>query len=284
MKNKDFFTVKNNAVDISLNVKDFNTPPVVLPLEVGQFLHVGYYKPFRQMYFDFSVLNTEDADVIIEYYDGANWVELETAIDETMHFTKSGFVYWLRPIDWSKTTIDSDELFYIRYRVDANLSALTELNGVNVLLSNDNDLIGIRSNIVSKHNNGNTWIEKHEAARRYVIQQLRNLGHRKIKVDEQSPFYFVTNKDASTYSNLTQFDLLEPFELREAAKFYALSYIYLDELSDENDDKWERAGLRHEKRADEAMNVFMLKIDNDDDGEEDSNENEGDTGTNLSWE
>ena len=85
------------------------------------------------------------------------------------------------------------------------------------------------------------------------------------------------------YNDLTEFDLLEPFELREASKFYALSFIYLDELSDEQDDKWERSGQRHLARADEAVNLFMLKIDYDDDGVEDSEEQNGSTGTHLSW-
>ena len=76
---------------------------------------------------------------------------------------------------------------------------------------------------------------------------------------------------------------MEPFELREASKFFALSMIYLDELSDEQDDKWERSGKRHLKRAEEAINLFMLKIDSNDNGLEDESESNGDTGINLSW-
>ena len=36
-------------------------------------------------------------------------------------------------------------------------------------------------------------------------------------------------------------------------------------------------------RAEQALNVFMLKLDKDDDGVQDANESEGDTGTNLTW-
>lgn len=285
MQNKDFFTVKVNGQDQSIRAKEFTGPSVPMALTAGQSLHIGYYKPFRQFYIDFTTLNQAAANLAIEYFNGQAWVDIPNIVDETESFDKSGFMYFERPEDWAKTLIDGDELYYIRITPDADLSAETELNGINVLFSNDADLIGIRSNIVSKHNNGTPWIEKHEAARKYIVQQLRNLGHRKIVTRENNPFYYdESDKDVKVYSNLTQFDLLEPFELREASKFYALKFIYLDELSDEEDDKWERAGIRHERAADEAMNVFMLKIDTDDDGTEDLSENEGDTGTNLSWE
>ena len=59
--------------------------------------------------------------------------------------------------------------------------------------------------------------------------------------------------------------------------------IYLDELSDEQDDKWFIAGRRHEQRGDEAVNLFMLKIDANDNGDEDECESNGSTTTMLSW-
>jgi len=284
MKSKEFFTVKYEGTDLSLKVKDYLSNEAALPLEVGQYLYVGYYKPFKNMYLEFSTHNTEVAKIDLEYFDGSNWVELPNVIDETENFIKSGFVYFPRPANWKSTEVLDDDLFYLRVKTDVNLSVGTILKGLNILLSNDDDLAGIRSNIVSKHNNGESWVEKHEAARKHVIQQLRNLGYRKATPAADSPIYYADEKeDSILYSDLTAFDLLEPFELREAAKFYALSFIYLDELSDEEDDKWYRNGLRHEKRAAQALNVYMLKIDSDDDGKEDTEESEGNTGTVLTW-
>lgn len=284
MKSKEFYTVKYEGTDLSLKVKDYLNNEVTLPLDVGQFLYVGYYKPFKNMFIYFSELNTVAAAITLEYYDGNDWVELPDVIDETENFIKSGFVNFPRPANWKVQTVDGDELFYIRIKTDTALTPTTKLKGLNILFSNDDDLIGIRSNIVSKHNNGNSWVEKHEAARKHIVQQLRNLGYRKVKQATDSPIYFEEEKeDQKVYSNLTQFDLLEPFELREASKFLALSYIYLDELSDEEDDKWYRNGIRHEQRGYEALNTFMLKIDVDDDGKEDIEESSGDTGTALTW-
>ena len=84
-----------------------------IPLEVGQYIHVGYLKPFRQFYMEFSALNTEASNITFEYFNGNNWVELSTVIDETEKFIKSGFIHFTRPEDWAATEVDSDELFIL---------------------------------------------------------------------------------------------------------------------------------------------------------------------------
>ena len=284
----NFYTVlHDNGVtieDISLSAKDFTTNFLSLALANTHHLYVGYYKPFKQFYVELKPFNTVAGDFVFEYWDGTAWVTLE-AIDESQNFFKSGFIYFTRPDDWAANTVNGEENFYIRLQPSASHDVGTILKGLGILLSNDLDLEGIKANIVSKLNSGESWVGKHEAARKYIIQKLRNLGNRKVISSQSNNPVFVTASETSSilYSDLTEFDLLEPFELREASKFYALSYIYLDELSDEQDDKYERSGKRHLKRADEAVNLFMLKLDTDDDGEEDAAESSGDTGINLSW-
>ena len=284
----NFYTVLHDdgvtIEDISLSVKDFTTNFISLALGDTHYLYVGYYKPFKQFYIELKPFNTVAGDLVFEYWDGTAWVILE-AIDESQNFFKSGFIYFNRPDDWAANTVSGEENFYIRLQPSASHDAGTILKGLGILLSNDLDLEGIKSNIVSKLNSGESWVGKHEAAKKYIIQKLRNLGNRKVISSQSNNPVFSTAKETSSilFSDLTEFDLLDPFELREASKFYALSYIYLDELSDEQDDKWERSGKRHLKRADEAVNLFMLKLDTDDDGEEDASESSGDTGINLSW-
>jgi len=282
------YTVLNdNGVtveDISLFVKDYVTTGKVVALADTHNLYTGYYKPFKQLFIEFAVANTNANVLTVEYYNGTAWTAL-TAVDETEGFIKSGFILFDRPTDWAETEVDSISKFYIRIRPSVSHSVTTEIKGLGILLSNDLDLIGIKENIVSKLNNGNSWVGKHEAARKYIIQKLRNLGYRKyIPADEDSPLLVASSKASATYfSDLTEYDLHEPFELREASKFYALSFIYLDELSDEQDDKYERSGRRHEQRADEAVNLFMLKLDYNDNGTEDEDETMGSTRTVLSW-
>mgnify|MGYP005986756685 CR=1 FL=1 len=284
----DFYTVLHDNTttveDFSLLAKDFTTNPVDLVLEDTHYLYAGYYKPFKQLFIELATANTNTNNLNAEYFNGTSWQPL-SIIDESQGLVKSGFIYFEKPADWALATVDSVEEFYIRLQPSVSHSVGTVLQGLGILLSNDLDLEGIKSNIVSKLNNGNSWVGKHEAARKYIIQKLRNLGYRKyIPSDANNPLLTASGKSSAIYfSDLTEFDLLAPFELREASKFYALSYIYLDELSDEQDDKWERAGRRHLKRAEEAINVFMLKIDSNDNGEEDNSESPGDTGISLSW-
>jgi hypothetical protein len=284
-----FFTIKHyNGVDyadLSLKLKDFGTPAVDLELQDNHYLYVILYKPFTQFFMEWLEKNTNAQDYTIEYYNGS-WEPLN-AVDESEGATKSGFLYWSRPSDWSKTTVDSTEGYAIRVQPNANFSAGTKLRGLAVLFSNDLDLEGIRSNIVSTHNNGESWILKHEAARKLIIQTIRNLGNQKVKVlndsNNSTLFFYGPDDSVLYYSNITEFDFLEPFELREASKFLSLSMIYLDELSDEADVKWQRQGVRHEDSFNSAFNLFSLKLDLDDDGQEDGTENQALTQTSLSW-
>ena len=280
----DFFKVLHDNTstidDLSLPVKDYTTSAISAEVANTHYLYVGYYKPFKQFYIELGTANTEANELSFEYWNGTAWTALEV-IDESEGWTKSGFSYFIMPEDWAENTVDSIDNFYIRLQPSVSHSVGTTIQGLGVLFSNDLDLEGIKSNIVTKLNSGNSWIEKHEAAKKYIIQKLRNLGHRKFnKGLSSNPAFTGTSIN---FLDLNEFDLLEPFELREASKFYALSFIYLDELSDEQDDKWERAGRRHEKRADEAINLFMLKVDVDDDGEENTTESNGTTRANLSW-
>jgi len=265
-----YFTVKKGSLDISKEVKDFGTQAVDFAVQDIENFTVSYEKPFNQFYMEFDELNITDLTYTAEYWDGTAWVALDI-LDETNGALNSGFITFDKPEAWAK---DSDDLYALRFTPSFSFSEGTTLKGLAILFSNDLDLEGIKSNIVSKLNNGKSWVQKHEAARKYIIQKLRNLGHKTITIGNTT----------IAYNDLTEFDLLEPFELREASKFYALSYIYLDELSDEIDDKYERAGRRHLQRADEAVELYMLKIDKDNDGVEDSDESEGSTRIDLVWE
>ena len=282
---KKFFTILHDdtstITDHSLFLKDYTTNPVPLALGDTHHLYIGYDKPFPQMFIELSFKNDVTGTLVFEYFNGTAWVALPDFVEETQNFFRSGFVFVDKPDDWASTTVKLIKKFYIRIQPSASHNAGTIIDGIGIVFSNDLDIIGIKSNIVSKHNNGNSWIEKHEAARKLIIQKLRNAGHRTHKTITGNSLVF--SGAGIRFTDLNEFDLLEPQELREASKFYVLSFIYLDELSDEEDDKWERAGKRHEARGDEAVQLFMLKIDKDDDGIESESESEGTTRINLSW-
>jgi hypothetical protein len=276
-----FLTVIHDTTDISKYVKDYGTASVTTELLSSEYLYVGYYKPFAiNLYLELSSLNTNGGILNAEYFDGTTWQPLNTLLDETENASKSGFLLADKPDKWAATTIETKENFYIRFSTDTDWLATTAIQGLAILLSNDLDLEGVRSNIVSKHNSGSSWILKHEQARKDIIQLLRNKGNRIVKNrDNNDPLV----SEGVRFLDLTEFDLLQPDQLRQASMYKVLSMIYLDELSDNNDDKWFTQGERYEDQFEKMFNLFYLNIDFDDDGISDDGETTISTNTSLTW-
>lgn len=276
----EFFTILYNSIEYSKKLKDFGTSAIVLGLQTSEFIYVGYRKPFNQFFVELNVLNTNANTITAEYYDGTNWVNLPTLIDESEGFTKSGFFFFDKPTDWAASTTDSIEKFYIRLKTDVSHIVTTEIQGLAILLSNDLDLKGVRSNIVSKFNLGNSWVLKHEQSRKDIIQMLRNQGHKIVKnINNDDPL--VT--DGIYFADITEFDLLQPQQLRQASLYKTISGIYLDELSDNEDDKWQRQGERYDTTFGKMFNLFSMQLDYDDDGLTDIEETDNNNQTALSW-
>jgi len=274
-----FFTVNYEGTDLSKQLKDFGTNEVGLELQTGEYVYIGYYKPsFTQFFIELGTKNTIANTISAEYYDGTTWQPLNTLLDESNGLTKSGFFFFERPSAWAKTTVSSKENFYIRLATDTNHSVGTTLKGLNILLSNDLDLEGVRSNIVTKLNNGESWVLKHEQAAKDILQELRNKGNRVVKnADTTNPLI----TEGLRFADLALFDLLEPEQLRQASLYKTLSMIYLDELSDEVDDKWHRQGTRYEENYSKMVDLFYLQIDFDDNGLASDSETTISTSTNL---
>jgi len=123
--------------------------------------------------------------------------------------------------------------------------------------------------IVSKHASDlslSSWILKHVASRDDLIQKLRNSGDRKIKTED------INGKAITKIRDITVFDLHDIDQLRSASKYLTLSKIFRFELSDSEDDKFEKLGRKFQGQSDAAFNLFFLSLDFDDDGVEDQNE------------
>lgn len=277
-----FFTIFRNTEELSLNLKSFATPSISFELLSSDYLYVGFEKFFRSFFMGFETLNTNPATVTFEYYDGSTWKPF-VVLDETFNFTKSGFVNFAPPVDWKATAVNGKELFYVRMSASVDLSTGTKLQGLAILLSNDSDLEGIRSDIVTKYNKGKPWFTKHEEARKQIIQRIRNAGHKLINYSVSNSSLYFGNVKSIYLDDVSEYDLLKPSELREASKYLTIATIYLNELTDANDDKFERMGKHFMALYNESMNLFMLKIDVNNDGVENDNEDEGSTSTALTW-
>lgn len=278
------FTIKHDAngtfTDRSLAGESFERDSFPLPLiSATGVLWIGYTKPFSYFYNELFPANTNAAELTIEYFDTVDNAlkKVPNLDDETEGYTRSGFITFDRPEKdtneslWKKTTINNVELFWLKITTDTDFSAGTIFKGINILFSNDQDLIEEKSNIVSKHADDEptkTWVIKHQAARKEIIQRLRNQGRRKTTIE--------SFEGVQRFLDLDQFDILRLDQLRQASKWLVLSKIYIQELSDNVEDKWMASGEDFEEKYNDAFDVFQLSIDANDDGEEDAVENQED--------
>lgn len=275
----NFFTIFHNFINLSHSLKDYGYNTEAVTLSNSAPLYIGYEKPFSQFFIAFETPNNITSKLKVEFFNGTTYEEVSYSVDETNSFKEDGFIIFKKPTTWKKGLVEQVERYYIRLTSSVEHRP-TVVKGVGVLFSSDKDLMAVRSNIIEKYNNGSTWLTKHEQAQKEIIQSLNNKGYRKVaNEDSLSPLV----EEGTTFADINRFDILEPSQLRMASTYLVLSMIYLDELSDEENDKWYRQGKRYEEKFYKAFNLFSLKIDHNDDGA--SNDGEGDSvsSTGLVW-
>jgi len=105
----------------------------------GDAYYIGNTSQFDK--FDLTISTAGDGDwtIVWEYYDGSSWSALSGVSDGTNGFTTGGTntVTWEAPPDWSETTIDSTELYWVRAKVDTYTSITTQPLGQEVLFGEE---------------------------------------------------------------------------------------------------------------------------------------------------
>lgn len=256
---KVFIDDNSSFSDISLGMENYIRDTSALPLvALEDYIYCGLYKKFQQLYAELSTANTNAATFTAEYYNGTTWVSLVNFIDESLGFTRSGFLKWdLDQTNWATVAVNSETLYWIRLKPSADFSAGTILGGLNIVFSNDVDMQEGYSTIDDLKASANeSFIQYHQAARNEIIQLLRNAGHTKYN---------------NELLNITKWDILKPHEIREASKWKALELFFF-ELSNEVGDKYDQLSQKCANKFSSAFNLYLLSIDKDDDGVLDSNE------------
>lgn len=129
-----------NATEVT-NATD--TPSSVTTTFVQQTtdaFYIGYRKPFASRHFQLGTVNSQAATLALTYWNGSAWVAVEDLVDQTIGFTQSGFIAWQNPGNWAPyalTPITDVELYWIRIKTSANLSAGTTLASVLNLFCDD---------------------------------------------------------------------------------------------------------------------------------------------------
>ncbi len=271
--------------DKTFFAKDYSGDPFTIDLNATQdYLYIGFYKPFNRMYVEMKVANTNANSFTIQYYDknSDSFTNIPgIVVDESIGFTRSGFIYFNVPRNssgeyiWEPTAINSVSRYWIRIRPSANHSATTQIQGLNLVFSDDRDLIEEKTNIVTKYATAQptaSWILKHQSARNEIIQYLKNHGYRKVGNTVFSNTALLGSGTSIRYKDLTQFDLFNISQVRQASKYYALANIYQQELSDNPEDKFAVQGKIFLQKALDSMQLLFVSLDKDDNGEKGFNE------------
>jgi hypothetical protein len=251
--------------DHSTNAADYLRDTITLNLAAGtDNLYVGFYKPINALYVELETVDALGSTLTLEAWDGASWSQIDVQ-DQTKGLSRSGFITWDRS-DMSKTTVNGKEQYWVRANFDNGNVAV--VSGANLVFSDDQMLLREFQNVLDPRilGNGNSsHIIQHVAARNLIVQMLRNEGY--IKKEQN---YFANEKQ-DTIENITQWDLLDIYEIREAATYLTLSKIFFL-LSDEVDDNWWTKHREYYKMFQKTFNTAKLSVDTDNDGEADRDE------------
>lgn len=242
-----------NAVDNSLRLSNYLTNSISIPLTTSDYIYVGYYKQISDLYIELNqTVPMVDNELEIEYFNGA-WVATEI-VDSTYGLTQSGYLKLQKKDDAIKTTVSGSDQYWVRIRIKDNNIADIELNGINLVFSDDNDLKEAYNSINEfLIDDLVSFIGYHQEARNFILTYLRNKGK--------------TIKAQQAYKLLDQFDLHNFEEIRQASKYLTLSNIFAEQ-SDNVDDKWYQKSRDFKIKYNEAINIFRLSIDDNDNGKE----------------
>ena len=224
----------------------------------AELIYVGFTKPINAIYAELTTPLTAGSGLVVEAWDGSQWSEV-SFFDETAGLSRSGFITWDRQGEESKVAVDGKELFWVRLNYMSSDPLVVA--GLNIVLSDDAQLEKHFPNALDPRvvpSGFTSHIASHVSARDSIIQRLRIEGY--IKYD-----------DTSSVEDVTPWDLLDIFEFREAATFWALARIFFN-LSDNVDDLWWQKHEEYRKAFEKSFSRARLSIDKDDDGEVDADE------------
>lgn len=230
-------------------------------------LYFGRYKPFSDIFVEMKVANTVTNTLSVEYWDGSAWVGVTNKLDDTNGLKRSGFIGWDNETDWELKTVNAQELYWVKIKPSADLSLTTEVQGMGILFSDDQDLNGVYPGIISYLNNTETsFVLRHENSRNLIVQDIRNRGFTKKPVG------------ISGYEQLDEWDFLRIAECKQWSIYLTLSNIFSSLQSNDSDMYKEKAD-DYEEKANLYKAAFYLALDKNDNGKADAAETAGDIHT-----
>jgi hypothetical protein len=254
-------TIIHDGKDLSREQGHFEFLSNALSFD-GEHLFIGYYKPITHAYLNISARESliDDPAIILAYWDGVDWQAVKGLKDLTFGLTRAGSVSWANnQTNESKASVEGVELFW--YRLTLNEPETVTFKGIGPLFSDDQELMGVYPDIMDKVPTGQTsFVRFHDEAVKDIVKDLRKVG---LVIDG-------CRLDPSKRKQIDAYDLLDKEEVKEAAKYFALSKIFAW-LSDQPEDKWDQLSAKFQSEAAGSITP-LITIDQDDDGKLDDEE------------
>jgi hypothetical protein len=274
---RNVFTIlwDNNGsfTDLSTNLADFSKgyETIASLNHTEDYIYIGLDKPFNSLYCDVKTGNAVAATLAFQYYNGS-WTSL-TVRDETSAFTASGYFQFDKVSiqeSWEKTTINSLDKFWIRLRPSATLSVGLQLNGINIVFSDDSDLTKEYFNILDYKGTRASFIAEHVSSRDEIIQRYRNKG---FVVDsyENAISLELVSTSMTNKKILSSVDLHNLEEVRLASIYLTLHKILFN-ASDEKEGSLESKANFYLGKANSVLETLFLSYDVNNDGLEQEEE------------
>lgn len=150
--------------------------------------YIGFEGKFSARHFKMATVNTNPSTVTIEYWNGSAWTAVKDVVDQTVGFTQSGFIHWENYDNWKThklAPISEVDLYWVRLKVTANLSAGTALQSVLNIFCDDDLLRAYYPELVADTRylppDRTDFIEQYLAAKDLVVLRLKQ---RQLITDE----------------------------------------------------------------------------------------------------
>lgn len=269
MKN---LNIRHLTNDYSEELNDFLEEDVFLTITTTDPLYFGKEKPLNNLYVNYTTASATKVEFSVQYHNGTSWVGVLNLEDDTKKQTRSGFVTWQEADDNTDIEeVDVDGITQYWYRLVPSNDTTVTLKAIGVLFSQDRDIYQARKALDDQDfksavvGSDTDYVRIHLEVKEQLIQDIRNEGILKYQ-SENDP------ERLKFYRNITEWDLFDIDEVKQAAKMLALSKIY-STLSDAIDDKWDQEARRFYSQYTKNMDMAHVSLDRDNDGKLQQNEN-----------
>lgn len=182
--------------DYSIEAQNDTVPAALVA--ASDYLYIGQYYPFNNIYFEVGTANTNASTVSVEYWDSKQWRSAVDILDATktagVPFAKNGVIQFSPDIDYNWTQVrdtskqdtpthlqsrEMYDLYWARVKVSADLSAGTALKRVGYCFSTNAMLAGIDPEVnqylVPWGGSGKlNWDEQLQLASLHLVADLRS--------------------------------------------------------------------------------------------------------------